>query len=339
MDKEGASEKRDAALDLIKFVSCIFIVVLHSPAIVEGPAFVIIRSITSVAVPAFMAVTGYLVLYSEQKGYIDVIRRSFARYAVVFLIWWCIYVICSYSTSDNTIPIFRYAVQNAEGWHLWYLYVYLKILLIYPFVRLITNNRKIALAFSLIWIALVPLRFSVGSLLRVEDIFLRWLNLPGFQYDGYIGGTMMGYYPSECLGMFVGGGLLISVIKKGNFKVGNVCFMIGVTGLVSTIIGTKYIVSVAGNDYFDFALQPLQLNVVMAATGFIAICLLISERIEQAKFGNFYTKAVAKLSQKTLGVYCIHGLILRLMRHVIGVTWGGVQTGSYVFLQFASASQ
>lgn len=58
MANKDMSRKRDASLDLIKFVSCIFIVILHSPAIAQGSVFVIIRSITSVAVPAFMAVIG-----------------------------------------------------------------------------------------------------------------------------------------------------------------------------------------------------------------------------------------------------------------------------------------
>ena len=318
MANEDMSRKRDASLDLIKFVSCIFIVILHSPAIAQGSVFVIIRSITSVAVPAFMAVTGYLILYSKQRDYKDVIKRSFLRYVVLFLVWWIVYVGFNYRMSEQSISIFRYGVQNAEGWHLWYLYVYLKILLIYPFVRLITNNRKLSLAFSLIWLVLVPVRFSVGSLLQIDDIFLRWLNLPGFQYDGYIGGTLMGYYPSECLGMFIGGGFLIDTLKERNTRVRSTCLLIGLTGLISTVLGTIFIVKTVGDNYFDFGLQPLQLNVVMATTGYIAVCLWISETIQRTRFSNFYTHTVEALSKKTLGVYCIHILILRLMRNVIG---------------------
>lgn len=58
MVNEDTPRRRDATLDLVKYVSCIFIVILHSPAIAQGSVFVIIQSITSVAVPAFIAVIG-----------------------------------------------------------------------------------------------------------------------------------------------------------------------------------------------------------------------------------------------------------------------------------------
>lgn len=328
MESEATVKKRDTSLDFVKTVSCILIVILHSGTLAPTNAFAFIRAITAVAVPAFMAVTGYLVLYKKQKDYKYILKNSFIRYAMVFMIWWTIYILRSYLGGQGEVSLFYYAFQNAEGWHLWYLFLYLKILLLYPFIRLITNDKQISIAFSFIWLALVPLRFSLGSLLQIDDIFLRWMNLPGFQYDGYIGGTLMGYYPTECLGLFVGGGLLIKTLKEQGEKFRIICYAIGIAGIVSTTIGTIFIIRTVGDNYFDYGLQPLQLNVVMATVGFIAICLYTSSKLEEGKHGKTYARIITSLSEKTLGVYCIHPLVSSLLQQEIE---GGGTTKTELF--------
>ena len=310
--------ERDFSLDLIKVTSCILIVILHSPFLCEGLLLYVYRAITAVAVPSFMAVSGYLIFYYRNMKYRNILKQAL-RLTGVFLVWWCVYTLVNYNGSE---PLIFWAIRNSEGWHLWYLVIYIKILLFYPFIRIIADSRRLAVIFSVLWLILVSIRFTLGCI-GVDSIFLRPFNFPMFEYTGYLGGTIMGYYPTECLGLFIGGGMLISWLKKTSIKAKVLISLLGLTGIVVTAIMVTMTIRIGGKSYFDYALQPLQINVVITSIGFIAFMLLISHYIDKRMYAQKFHTIITAASQKTLGVYVVHPLIYRIIRMVPENSGGG----------------
>ena len=42
----------------------------------------------------------------------------------IFLVWDATYLTYAYISSQEEMPFMQYAIINSEGWHLWYLKVY-----------------------------------------------------------------------------------------------------------------------------------------------------------------------------------------------------------------------
>lgn len=291
---------RNTRLDVLKVVCCILVIVLYSPQLCGGVVGEFIRALTAVAVPTFMAISGYLIFYVKEytgKKYFKIL----IKYMTIFLIWDAIYLTYAYISSQEEMPFMQYAIINSEGWHLWYLKVYVQILLAYPIIRAITKERKLCILFSLIWLVMIPLKYSMATYFGIDGIYLRLLQLPFFQFSGVVSGTTMGYYPTECLGYFILGGLLIDLVEKSDkYKIAMI--IIGLVGLMMTMFGQRY---------SETASQPLQLSVFFMMTGFISLMYL-----PHIKTGRI-TQNIVWMSDKTLGVYIIQGFTLRLSKHII----------------------
>lgn len=59
---------RNTRLDVLKVVCCILVIVLHSPQLCGGVVGEFIRALTAVAVPTFMAISGYCFLCTYDNG-------------------------------------------------------------------------------------------------------------------------------------------------------------------------------------------------------------------------------------------------------------------------------
>lgn len=89
------TSNREFALDFIRCICCILVVLLHTPSFCSIEMKVLYRSVTAVAVPCFMAISGYLLFYRIEYNYKNLIK-SIIRYAVIFLIWSTLYNIYYY---------------------------------------------------------------------------------------------------------------------------------------------------------------------------------------------------------------------------------------------------
>lgn len=148
---------------------------------------------------------------------------------------------------------------------------------------------------------MIPLKYSMATYFGIDGIYLRLLQLPFFQFSGAVSGTTMGYYPTECLGYFILGGLLIDLVEKSDkYKIAMI--IIGLVGLMMTMFGQRY---------SETASQPLQLSVFFMMTGFISLMYL-----PNIKTGRI-TQNIVWMSDKTLGVYIIQGFTLRFSKHII----------------------
>lgn len=304
-------------LDLMKSICCILIVMLHFTSYCSGFSKIVLRSFTAVAVPCFMSISGYLIFYRKEYGYKKILSGSFKKYLIIFLLWTFLYNLMYYSTSDKSLSFASFAIAHADGWSMWYLKVYVQILFIYPLIRAITREKKTAIMYSALWLIFVCFRFSAG-LTGIDSNYLKSIELPFFQYSGYIGGTRAGLYPQEALGYFIlGGGIIHYLIEDQNNarkkKIELLGLLVGGSGAVVTVLVTAYAVTKYGWNYFDFGLQPYNIWICAELAGFIVLFFLIGQRVScHSKLG----KSIQWFSDKTLGIYVLHIFIRQMLKGI-----------------------
>lgn len=218
------STNRIFELDFFKIVCCILVIVIHSygeflPHSMMG----ILDALTAVAVPGFMMVSGYLLFFTPEKKYDKIIKGPILRFCSIFIIWFLVYIYEAYML-NHSVDVGSLMLNNSEGWHLWYIKIYIQILICYPIIKCITNNEKVTNLFSVLWMIFIGLKYSLNFLPNIPQEYFKILQLPFFEYDGYIGGTTAGYHPAECLGIFVLGGdgykVVFSEEKRSRFENG-----------------------------------------------------------------------------------------------------------------------
>lgn len=309
--------ERNIEIDIIRVICCMMVVMIHMPKFYNFKIGIIIDAMTHCAVPCFMAISGYLLFFRREYSYKQVLSGPFKKYLILFLIWTAIYIGYNYSHTDKTEPFWRYAITNSEGWHLWYLKVYLQIIVVYPIVKAITSKKELTLFYSILWFVFLPVRFSIGHIPGVEFTFLRVIQLPFFQYSGTIGGTILGYHPMECLGIFIAGGGYLKYLEeyrkkevnsnKFKYKLG--CLVI--VGLIGFIIAltTAHIAAAVDEALYRASVTCFHFYFLMVAIGLIAAVYLVRSFIDNDLFHHI----VVALSDRTLGVYILHPLIYSLL--------------------------
>ncbi len=133
--------KRDSAIDILKFVCAAFIVFLHTNWRFSDE----LQSVTRFAVPCFFIISGYL-LSDSGKIRQERLRHTFRRvlsitlWATLFFLIWdegTQVVRTGALTLPTANDIVKWVAFNAPPWgfHLWYLYAYLYVLLIFMVVN------------------------------------------------------------------------------------------------------------------------------------------------------------------------------------------------------------
>ena len=133
--------KRDSSIDVLKFVCAAFIVFLHTNWRYSEE----VLPVTRFAVPCFFIISGYL-LSDPERNRQERLKHTFRRvlsitlWATLFFLIWDegVQVV---RTGSLTMPtandIVKWVLFNAPPWgfHLWYLYAYLYVLLIFMWVN------------------------------------------------------------------------------------------------------------------------------------------------------------------------------------------------------------
>lgn len=310
--------ERSIEIDLIRTLCCMMVVIIHMPQFYSDHIRIIVNTLTHCAVPCFMAISGYLIFFRCEYTYRQVLYGPFRRYSIIFMSWISVYIINSYLLTDKEESFWRYALINSEGWHLWYLKVYLQIIVVYPFVKVITRRKDLTILYSILWFVFLPVRFTLGHIPGVEFTFLRVIQLPFFQYSGSIGGTVLGYYPMECMGIFIAGGGILNYIEKlyekEKYSEKLKCklldlVLIGLLGFAIALTVTYSAFRIDISLYLA-SLTCFHFYFIMMAVGLLAgiylLCLYIGSNNKLCRLNRVFV-------DKTLGIYIIHPLICSLI--------------------------
>lgn len=308
MMKDEGNDQYSTAIDMIKCFACLGVISIHFSMFYGTIYEAYVWTLVSISVPCFMSVSGYLLFFRKRQTYQEVFCGSFARYLSVFLIWSLLSIVYSYVLSIPDESFIHYLARNSEGWHLWYLKVYLQILFCYLFIAPIVEKKEIYIFYSILWIIFISMRYSFGAWFSVDPVYLRIIQLPFFQYSGSIGGTIKGYYPMEALGLFILGGAVINYFEQRKMGKNGAkgLYYLGTAVGVFVYILTSNITALYYQGMYEYTCDPYMINVVVMMLSFITFVYLIEKYIS-----NKMRKVLHWLANKTLGVYILQSFVYR----------------------------
>lgn len=290
-------------LDVARVLACFLVVVVHLSATdfyLFGPKWWpanFYDSIARVAVPIFFLITGALILVPEQdigKFY----RKRIGKVLQPLILWSLVYAFIYKSATplDSLIDI----LKGVSTGHLWYFYAIIGLYLSAPFLGKIYVNsnlleKRIFLAFWLACNCLVPL-------IRP---FLDSTYDPRAPYHLQM---FMGYFGLLFLGAYMFERRSANATRK-SFCI-NLFFV--VFGSAMTMWLT-YLFSVKAGHPVETFYTYLSLFIVVTAIAFFNLALSIRQ------LPKLVGRVVNLISGCSLGIYCIHPLIIDLVNKLTGL--------------------
>jgi len=189
------SQNRNLGIDLLKIMSCFFVIVFHTTGYMRHlsePLYVAILSVTKIAVAMFLLSSG-AVLLRKEDDYKKLFKRIF-RIAIPLLAINVIdFLIINYNNlSINSIGTFLKNIVQTSGqnnYHLYYLYLLMGIYLLLPLLR-----KAVASFTNKDYIFCLIVLLGIPSLMP----FLSWfgIHLSGYFFllNAHVGLVIAGHY-------------------------------------------------------------------------------------------------------------------------------------------------
>jgi surface polysaccharide O-acyltransferase-like enzyme len=313
---ELTAEKDNIGLpvDLIRTVAIILVILLHA-SIEPNPRLNLMspegvqlwwtsdiyNSISRVAVPLFVMLTGALLLQPQKvdESLRVFFKKRWNRVGLPILFWGTVFFAWDFLVKAQPFtPLFVAQGMLAGPYnHFWYVYALLGLYLITPLLRVLVAHAdwRLIRYFLVVWFVgtgIVPLlTLYVGISSQAV-----WFTDNVFIFTGLIGYFILGAY-----------------IEK--FKISKPLLYTGlILSALWTIIGTYLVVGSIGESYSQFFLTASSFSVIIAAvTLFLILSAIPNQKIKtQSSFGH---KILALISENTLPVYLFHVIILETLQN------------------------
>lgn len=301
-------KKRETELDILRLLSLLAVIFVHSCGILPEDAS-ISNGVSNFLnfhlaaimweIPAFVMISGRFFLDPEKNVTFKKIASAIWRVVLAFVVWDVVYQI--YYLLAGT-----YAALNWKGvlsqaligpYHFWYLHMTVCLYAIIPFLRKITEDKKLMEYFIVLFFVFEFLTRYGVKLPFVGSTLSEILNSTYFHFTlGFSGYYILGYYLHKYK---LSGKTEILLYISG-------IIMAAFTGL-ATIWMTKQ--EAEGAEWFSKFMMP---NIIIEAA---AIYTFFVNRVGRINFGNRIAAVISKLSEYSFGAYLIHALILELLTH------------------------
>jgi surface polysaccharide O-acyltransferase-like enzyme len=259
------------------------------------------NSLTRFAVPAFVMITGALLLHREYElG--DFLKKRLGRVVVPFLFWSLVYVGYSWYNEelifngDTWVNIKQvlHQLKYGSSYHLWYVYMLIGLYFVIPiisrFVRNATN--KELRYFLVIWLAVMLLGQPYISRFNPQ-VDLHY-------FTGYVGYLVLGHYLTYN----------IAADKRIVAKM----FMLFVAVVAIMIFGT-YLLYKYNTGLITLLYEPLGPAVVL-----LSASVFLMARFSTLRVPAFITKAKSFACRYNFGIYLGHALILYVLE-ILGINY------------------
>ena len=303
--------KRVPYIDRLRVLSMVAVVILHVAAQVstnaadspDSPLFLIaniLNAATRFAVPVFLMISGALLLSDPRPATLDKrFRGRIIRIALPLLSWTAIYLAARLAAGlspAGLLTALKQLLHKPAEIHLWYLYALLAIILLLPFIKLITDHapRKLLWYGVSLWFTFSCLWQSAAGL------------IPDLQIAPYADLHILGSYP----GFFFLGYLLHTTdirIKRG---------------WLAAIAALCVFVTFAGGWLMTRRDPANGLNVSVFQYFMPNIAVFSACVFAYAKTGKqtALPKWLSALASLSFGVYLAHELFIRAAFHFFGKT-------------------
>lgn len=287
-------------LDLLRIVSCIFVVIIHVSAIwlssinfVENNnliVYVIVNTIAKFSVPVFFMLSGYLNISNDKNlDFKSFYRKSFYKVIIPCILFVLFYSIIKFLecivSNDNLILVFKEILSGNLG-ALWFLYSLIPMYLITPFIIILKNNvdkKKFEISCIIYFV------YSCFSGL-FSEFSVAWTLGNSFNYLGFY---LIGYILSQ----------KYTDDKKNKPNLFLNMVLIIIFGILNSAF--VYYFNYLKHYSFDFSLNFNLINVLYSILIFIFFLNL--------KF----SKSLSFISKYTFYIYLIHPFVISVFTHII----------------------
>ena len=301
-------------VDLIRTVAIVLVILLHaslepnlsvdfmSPQGVElwctSDAY---KSIAIAGVPLFAMLTGALLL---QPSKVDeplriFFKKRWSRIGLPLIFWGLVYFAWSFFvrgkplTPDNVLV----GILTGPYYHFWFMYVLIGFYLLTPVLRVLIAKAdwKIMKYLLILWLvgtALVPF---IGLYENLNPA-VNWFQRNVFFVTGLLGFFILGPY-----------------VTRLRFSRRQLYALLGL-GVLSTAVGTYFLIGTLGMDYSRFLIDAASLSSVATSVSLFLILARTQNQLTEsgANMGNRVLHAV---SENTLPIYLFHLIVLETLQN------------------------
>jgi len=303
----GNNKRRLFYLDFLRVFAILSVVLLHciDSLIVTLPFFgttswkisIVLNEITRTGVPLFLMISGYLMLSDKKSEELSYFYKKRLPRLLIPLVLWCIiyYVFNAYRGDPASVRgFFDMLINNGTSYHMWFVYTLISFYLVTPFLKKLVDSITAKQLLLLILIIVFPT--TIRPFINTVTPIYIYLFEPIAQ--GYLGYFLLGY--------LLGKTELTKPIRAAVIAGGCVGCVIGIAG--NCLLSSPEALNLFFNGGYT-------VNHYLFASGLFMLAKTVTENIDiPAKL----SRAAAKLSDISFGVYWIHVLILTLLEdHLI----------------------
>ena len=323
------NKNRIIYLDMLKIISCIFIVIIH----VTAPGFygfklksaswiadVSFNLIARFAVPVFVMVSGALFLNENKEIDVKKIwKKNILHLSLIYVFWTLIYAIYSIYNLNGKLSIINVLKTSIKSsyYHLWFIPMLIGIYIIIPLLKPMVKNKKLIEYFLIIFLLLkiIPFTLDLFGISTIHSLVTR-IDIPLLSYTGYF---VLGHYINT-----------FEIDKKRR----KIIYIAGIISYIVSVVGTILFSVYKSKAYETF-------NKEFSITTFfmsLAIFTLFKYLFKEEKFKEKTQKIIIHLSQMTLGIYVIHAIFRDLLKNQMGLSFTKIYNLPLAFLIIIIAS-
>lgn len=304
------TQKRQLELDLLRLFALLSVISAHCLGMggandipVNDPARQILIFFDSIAtwqVPIYVMISGRFFLDPARGVSKTKIIKSIKRIVIAFVFWNTIYqVFYILSNSYSGLNWKGITTQAVLGpYHFWYLFMIVGMYAITPFLRKITEDKKLMEYFIIVFFVFQCLEGYGEYIPIVGDIIVNLLRKTNFHFAiGYSGYYILGFYLNK-------------------FKISEKKELFLYVSALALVVITSYATihrSVLEGINTEFYIGYLKPNIIIVAS---AIYTFFVKRVSKIDFGLRLSYWISKLSEYSFGVYLIHALIIELLGYI-----------------------
>lgn len=286
---------RSLGMDIARAVACMLVVLLHTGAsyfYAFGPLWVpavVFDALGRGAVPMFFMLSGALLLWKEEP-ILRFYRKRISRIVLPLVFWTAVYVL---AFGDHSVSLLDYISRylTAPYGHLWYFYAALGLYLSAPFLGMIlrVSSEREILVFLGLW-------FLVSCVLNQ----IRLLSATSWDPPTLLGGQLFSGY----LGFFVLGAYVQrkSVPPRAGRWACLLVFALATVGVATATIAWSLHMGKPDQTFFVY---QTPLVALASITGFVWLTGI-------RRLPSFITSLVRAIADASLGIYCLHPMVLSL---------------------------
>jgi surface polysaccharide O-acyltransferase-like enzyme len=252
-------------------------------------------SISTIGVPMFFMLTGYLLLGKTEPLFIF-FKKRVQKVIFPLLIWSFFYIIWKVIYEESTTITFQtfYSLLFTPVYHhFWFLYAIIGLYLFIPILRIMIQHSPPSIQYY--FVALWLLAVSVIPFFEEAIHMKSWLDMR--MISGYVGYLVVGYLLGNR-----------GITRKQVVWAG----IVGIISIMITTSGSFYCIIRSHGNFYRFFYGYLTPNVVsLSICAFLILKYLIEK--ERIATSNTIKTVIRHVSSASFGIYMIHVMFLALL--------------------------